>query len=73
MQGADGSLLDSYRVSRSAKDRSVGTWNVDGEVLRQHSLSLRYVNLKMSQRGSIEFSTACMHDWLLSCQIACVK
>ena len=41
VQGADGPLLDSYRGSRISKDRSVGTWNVDGEILRQHSLSLR--------------------------------
>ena len=44
VQGVDGPLLDSYRVSRNPKDSSVGTWNVDGEVLRQHSLSFRYVN-----------------------------
>lgn len=41
VQGADGPLLDSYLVSRNPKDRSVGTWNVDGEILRQRSLSLR--------------------------------
>ncbi|CAH3180695.1 unnamed protein product [Porites lobata] len=41
VQGADGPLLDSYRVSRNPKDRSVGIWNVDGELLRQPSLSLR--------------------------------
>ena len=41
VQGADGPLLDSYRETRNLKDRSVGTWNVDGEILRQPSLSLR--------------------------------
>ncbi|XP_067023571.1 ceramide kinase-like isoform X2 [Acropora muricata] len=41
VQGVDGPLLDSYRGSRNPKDNSVGTWNVDGEILRQHSLSLR--------------------------------
>lgn len=45
VQGADGPLLDSYLVSRNPKDRSVGTWNVDGEILRQRSLSLRFVYL----------------------------
>lgn len=41
VQGVDGPLLDSYRGSRNPKDNSVGTWNVDGEILRQHSLSLK--------------------------------
>lgn len=41
VQGVDGPLLDSYRGSRNPKDKSVGTWNVDGEILRQHSLSLK--------------------------------
>ena len=48
MQGADGPLLDSYRVSRNPKDRSVGIWNVDGELLRQPSLSLRSVQFENS-------------------------
>lgn len=46
VQGADGPLLDSYRVSRNPKDRSVGIWNVDGELLRQPSLSLRSVRVE---------------------------
>ncbi|XP_068714957.1 ceramide kinase-like isoform X3 [Montipora foliosa] len=41
VQGSDGPLLDTYLGSRNPKDSSVGTWNVDGEILRQHSLSLR--------------------------------
>ena len=50
VQGADGPLLDSYRVSRNPKDRSVtvGIWNVDGELLRQPSLSLRSVQIENS-------------------------
>ena len=51
VQGADGPLLDSYRVSRNPKDRSVGIWNVDGELLRQPSLSLRSVQVENSLHG----------------------
>ena len=32
----------SYRRRRNPKEQPVGVWNVDGEVLRQASLSLRY-------------------------------
>lgn len=40
--GTDSPLLSSYRTQPNSKDRPVGVWNVDGEVLRQASLSLRY-------------------------------
>ena len=42
MHGNDSPLLSSYRARPNSKDRPVGVWNVDGEVLRQASLSLRY-------------------------------
>lgn len=43
VHGTDSPLLGSYRTRQNSKDRPVGVWNVDGEVLRQASLSLRYV------------------------------
>ena len=52
VQGSDGPLLDTYQGSRNPKDSSVGTWNVDGEILRQHSLSVRFVHLDCSQFSS---------------------
>ena len=42
VHGTDSPLLSSYRTRPNSKDRPVGVWNVDGEVLRQASLSLRY-------------------------------
>ena len=42
MHDTDSPLLGSYRTRPNSKDRPVGVWNVDGEVLRQASLSLRY-------------------------------
>ena len=42
LHGTDSPLLSSYRARPNSKDRPVGVWNVDGEVLRQASLSLRY-------------------------------
>lgn len=43
VSGTDSPLLGgSYRARRNHKERRpVGVWNVDGEVLRQASLSLR--------------------------------
>lgn len=42
VHGTDSPLLSSYRRRPDSKQRPVGVWNVDGEVLRQASLSLRY-------------------------------
>jgi len=42
VHGTDSPLLSSYQARPNSKDRPVGVWNVDGEVLRQASLSLRY-------------------------------
>ena len=42
VHGTDSPLLSSYRARPNSKDRPVGVWNVDGEVLRQATLSLRY-------------------------------
>ena len=42
VHGTDSPPLPSYGRRRKSKDRPVGVWNVDGEVLRQASLSLRY-------------------------------
>ncbi|XP_020611928.1 ceramide kinase-like [Orbicella faveolata] len=41
VHGTDSPLLSSYQARPNSKDRPVGVWNVDGEVLRQASLSLR--------------------------------
>ena len=61
VQGADGPLLDSYRVSRNPKDRSVGIWNVDGELLRQPSLSLRSVQVENKPPTQVLFGECVFH------------
>lgn len=61
VQGTDSPLLSSYRRRPDSKQRPVGVWNVDGEVLRQASLSLRYAMSDFSHNLFNTKVNVCLH------------